>query len=353
MAWHPLREVHVRPRPTREVAFWPLSKKRLARVVLATGLAALGALACRKEPAPARPSLDLSYLPSNALLVAYADTVRLKESSLYRDWEARAPEGKSHLAEAKIFLGRLGIASDKDLDGVAVAYLASPGSGEWVALLRGRFDLDQIKKGLEDPSARMSEESYGHWSVYNLVLVPNLGDLSVALVDPSAVALGRSEALRKVLDARDHPRTSLASNAMMKQLIPALEPQAQIWVLLDGQALWRSLGNRQGGLPGGADAQGLGSFSSIVSASLSASLSADVSLRLDISGDSPKHAKNLSDALKGILGFARLGRGGKDPDVGRLLDAIQVDGADERITLRANLPGDLAMHLGTKLEASR
>jgi hypothetical protein len=124
-------------------------------------------------------------------------------------------------------------------------------------------------------------------------------------------------------------------------------------VLLDGQALWRSLGNRQGGLPGGADPQGLGSLSSIVSASLSASLSADISLRLDISGDSPKHAKNLSDALKGILGFARLGQGAKDPEVGRLLDAIQVDGADERIILRADLPGDLAMGLGTKLEASR
>jgi hypothetical protein len=352
MAWHPLREVDVRPHPRREVASWHPSRRRLARVALAAALAALGTLDCRKE-APPRPSLDLSYLPSNALLVAYADTVRLKESSLYRDWEARAPEGKSHLAEAKIFLGRLGIAPDKDLDGVAVAFLASPGSGEWVALLRGRFDLEGIKKGLEDPSARMSEESYGHWSVYNLVLVPELGDLSVALVDSTAVALGRSEALRKVLDARDRPKTSLASNAMMKQLIPALEPRAQIWVLLDGQALWRSLGNRQGGLPGGADPQGLGSLSSIVSASLSASLSADISLRLDISGDSPKHAKNLSDALKGILGFARLGQGAKDPEVGRLLDAIQVDGADERIILRADLPGDLAMGLGTKLEASR
>ena len=94
-------------------------------------------------------------------------------------------------------------------------------------------------------------------------------------------------------------------------------------------------------------------MSSIVSASLSASLSEDVSLRLDIGGDSPKHAKNLSDALKGILGFARLGPGGKDPDIGRLLDAIQVDGTEERIILRADLPGDLAMHLGTKLEANR
>ncbi|MCI0407039.1 MAG: hypothetical protein L0191_00525 [Acidobacteria bacterium] len=336
MAWHPLRKDAV----------------PLARVVLATGLAALGALACRKETPTPRPSLDLSYLPSNALLVAYADTVRLKDSSLYRDWEARAPEGKNHLAEVKTFLGRLGIAPDKDLDGVVVAYLASPGSGGWVALLRGRFDLDRIKEGLEDPSARMSEESYKRWSVYNLVLVPDLGDLSVALVDSSAVALGRSEALRKVLDARDHPEDSLARNALMKQLIPALEPQAQIWALLDGKALWRSQGNRQGG-PGGADPQGLGSLSSIASASLSASLSADISLRLDIGSDSPKHAQNLADALKGILGFARLGPGGKDPDIGRLLDAIQVDGTGERIILRANLPGDLAMHLGTKLEATR
>jgi len=321
-------------------------------VVVAIGVAA-AALACGKGAQTPRPALDLTYLPSNVFFVAYADTLRLKESSLYRDWDGRAPEGKNHLAEAKIFLGRMGINPDKDLDGVVVAYLATPESGEWLALLRGRFDIEKIKKGLEDPSARMAQESYGRWSVYNLVLVPDLGDLSVVLVDASTVALGRSETLHKVLDTRDHPEKSLAKSAVMKRLVPALQPTAQIWALLDGQALWRGLSSHPGNVAGGAEVPGLGSLSSIVSANLSASLSADLSLHLEIGSDSPAHAQHLADALKGILGFARLGPGAKEPDMGRLLDAIQVEGAGERIILRADLPGDVAMRLGTKLETNR
>jgi hypothetical protein len=325
----------------------------MARIVLAAAMAGAAGLACGKGAQAPRPALDLSYFPPSVFFIAYADTLRLKESPLYRDWDIHAPERKGHLTEAKVFLERLGIESDKDLDGVAVAYLTSPGSGEWLALLRGRFDLERIKKGLEDPSARMSEETYGKWSIYNLVLVPDLGDLSVVLVDPSAVALGRSETLRRVLDTRSHPEKSLAHNTVMKQLIPTLEPHAQIWAVLDGQALWRGLGNRQGGMAGGAEVPGLGSLSSVVSASLSASLSADLSLHLVLGSDTSKHAQSLSDALKGIIGFARLGTGAKDPEVGQLLDAIRVDGTGEQVILRADLPGEVAMKLGTKLEASR
>src|SRR6185436_12190883 len=328
-------------------------RRNLALILLCAAVVAAAGLGCGKRTQAPRPALDLSYFPPNVFFIAYADTLRLKESSLYRDWDLRAPERKGHLSEAKIFLERLGIESDKDLDGVAVAYLASPGPGEWLALLRGRFDLDRIKKGLEDPSARMSEETYGKWSVYNLVLVPELGDLSVVLVDPSAVAMGRSETLRRILDARGHPEKSLARSTVMRQLIPTLEPQAQIWALLDGQALWRGLGNRQGGFSGSTEVPGLGSLSSVRSASLSAALSADLSLHLEIGSDSPKHAQSLSDALKGIIGFARLGTGAKDPEVGQLLDAIRVDGTGERVILRADLPGEAAMKLGAKLEASR
>ena len=44
----------------------------------------------------------------------------------------------------------------EDLDGVMVAYRLSPDTGgNWLALLRGRFDLGRMTKGLEEPSARM------------------------------------------------------------------------------------------------------------------------------------------------------------------------------------------------------
>ena len=317
----------------------------LGRMTLA-GIFLGGFLACPK-PAPApRPNLDLSYFPSDVLFVAYADTVHLKESPLYRAWDARVPEGPDRLTEAKTFLRRLGIDPEKDLDGVMVAYRLSPDTGgNWLALLRGRFDLGRMTKGLEEPSARMSARPYGRWTVYSLALVPGVGEVSLAMVDPSAIALGKVTTLKKVLDTRDAPQQSLSANAMMRQLVSNLPSSAQIGAFLDGRSLSRALQDQRGSLPQGLNAPVTSNLSSIVSADFSATLTADLVLRLEIGSDSPKHAQSLSDALKGILGFARLGQGVKDPDLARLVDAVRVDGQGERVVLRLDVPGDLAKRL--------
>ena len=286
------------------------------------------------------------------MLVAYADTVRLKESPLYRSWEARSLGEKSRLGEAKTFLQRLGIDTAKDLDGVLVACAPTAGSAEWMALLRGRFDVEAIRKGLEDPAARMAVESYRKWSIYSLVLVPDLGDLSVVLIDASAVALGKSDTLRRILDAREQPETSLRSKGVMRRLVPKLDGRAQIWVMLDGRALGRGFNESRDKIPGAVGVPDLGSLSAVVSASLSASLAEDLSLRLELGSDSAKHAQSLADGLQGVLGFARLGAAAKEKDLGEILDAIQVDGAGESVVLRARVPGEVALRMESKWEAS-
>jgi len=311
---------------------------------------ALTDVACGRRSEAPRPALDLSYLPSDVMLVAYADTVRLKESPLYRAWESRAPGEKNRLAEAKTFLQRLGVDTEKDLDGVLVACAPSADSAEWMALLRGRFDVERIGKGLEDPSARMAKESYRQWSIYNLVLVPDLGDLSVALVDSSALALGKSDTLRRMLDAREKPEISLQSKGLMKRLVPRLDGRAQIWAMLDGRALIKGFKDSKEKIPGAVEIPDLGNLSSVVSASLSASLGEDLSLRLEIGSDSSRHAQSLADGLKGVLGFARLGGAAKEKDLGAVLDGIRVDGSGESVVLRAEVPGEVALRLEKKWE---
>ena len=339
-------------RPTGEGVSHPSPTRRSVIFPWMAGVLLLGLVSCRKPAQAPHTAADLSYLPANVLFVGYADTVRLKESSLYHAWESRPPAGRSRLAEVKTFLRRLEIDPDKDLEGVMVACQAGPSQGAWMTLLRGRFDLERVRKGLEEPSARMSVQAYGKWSIYNLVLVPELGDLSIALVDSSAIALGKAETLQRILDARDHPETSLARSPLMKQLMPALEPRAQVWLLVDGRAVWQSLGEHPGALPDSTSPPGLGNLSSIVSASLSASLSEGMTLHLEIGSDSPKHAQSLADALKGVLGFAQLGGGAKEPDLAQLVEAIHVEGAGQRIFVRADLPAELAMRLGARLEAA-
>jgi hypothetical protein len=321
----------------------PTITKSRSRLALMAALAACLA-GCHKPAQKPRPGVDLSYLPAEVVFVAYADTVRLKESALYRDWDTRLSGGGERLTEAKTFLRRLGIDPEKDVDGLMLAYRPGPDTGEWVALLRGRFDLPRMKRGLDDASSRMAAEPHGRWTIYSLALVPEVGDLSVCLVDESAVALGKGEALERILDAREHPAGSLAGKGNLKALIPSLQPSAQIWALLDGRYLSR-LTEAAGQLSGGMTTSALGSLSTIVSATLSVTLDADLSARLDLGSDTEAHARSLSDGLRGILGFAQLGSVAKKKDWQGLVDAIRVDGDGKRVFVRLDLRGDLVKKL--------
>jgi hypothetical protein len=328
-----------------------LAAARSAVSLGATALLLAGALSCRAPAQAPHTAPDFSYLPSSVLLVGYADTVALKESSLYQGWEARMSSERSRLVQAKTFLRRLEIDPEKDLEGIMAACVGVPSQGAWVVLLRGRFDPARIQRALEEPNSRMSVQMHGQWKIYNLMLIPDLGDLSLALVDSSAVVLGQGSALETVLEAREHPETSLARAPFVRKLAPSLDPHSQVWILADGRGLWQSLAQRQDAPGQGAMAPGMENISGILSASLSGFLTSDLSLHLQIGNDSEKHAQNLSDALKGILGFARLGMGTKDKDLGLLVDAIHVDTSKEMIHLRADLPAELAMRLAVRLES--
>src|SRR5512145_659667 len=114
-----------------------MTKHSLRNKLCATMVGMVLLVGCSKKPAPARPVPDLSYLPRDVFFVAYADTIALKRSPLYREWDASASSGSEHFVEAKTFLRRLGIDPERDMDGVMLACRPRRDGGEWSALLRG------------------------------------------------------------------------------------------------------------------------------------------------------------------------------------------------------------------------
>src|SRR5262249_39049877 len=116
--------------------------------------------ACKGKPAPPPPVLDLSYLPADVIFVTGVDLSRLREAPLYSEWHRGAVQAGTRWGEVERFLVRIGIDPAKDLNNLMVAYRQEYEAGEWMAILRGRFDVARIEKGLQEPNARMSVESY-------------------------------------------------------------------------------------------------------------------------------------------------------------------------------------------------
>jgi hypothetical protein len=322
-----------------------LSRRNKLRTTM-VGIALL--VGCFKKPAPARPVPDLSYLPADVFFVAYADTVALKKAPLYREWDVAGSADSERFVEAKTFLRRLGIDPEKDVDGVMLACRARRDGGEWSALLRGRFDVPKMQKGLDDPSARMAAETYGKWTIYSLAVVPEVGDVSLTLVDEGTIALGKADSLRGILDTRDKAKDSLAGNPLLKKLIPSLPGEAQIWALLDGRALRASPG-QAGSFPMGDSGIRPGGLDSVVSASLAATLDKDLALNLDIGSDSPVRARSLADTVKGIVGFARLGSGAHHPELDRVMDALRVSHEGDHVQVRVRMTADTVRKLTSEM----
>lgn len=313
-------------------------------------IALLGlAPACAREKP--KPAPDLSYLPAETIVVAQVDTVRLRQAPLYRDLTAKSGDEPGRWHEVKEFLNHLGVNPERDLDSALFAYRGTdPETGEWVVLLRGRFDAERIQKGLQEPDARMSETSYRKWTISNLVRVPEVGDLSLVVMDPSALVLGKSDALRKVLDVRDGAAPSLATNEEIRQLIAGVNPKAQVWAVMDSREISRLMREQSPEAPRNPAAKGLASMQA---GRFWAAFSDGLDLALDFDSDSEKNARNVSDALRGILAFGKMGSGGQDPDAARLIDAIQVESDRRSTRVRLSLDGEIIKRLETKFGQAR
>lgn len=309
---------------------------------------ALLASCAKKEIPPSAP--DLTYLPADAIFAGYVDAARVREAALYRKMDTEADANQGKWQEAKEFLNRLGIDSRKDLDSLMFAYRMVPQSeGEWVAILRGRFDTRKIEKRLQEPDARMSTEKLGNKTVYNLVRVPEVGDLSLVIVDATALALGRSGALRKVLDTRGKSKPSLASNREIARLVAGVDARAQIWAVMDGREVSRLLRERMTQTPDRAPGPALKNLSSVKTGRFSVVVTGDLDLALEIESYTEKTARNLADALRGILAFGKMGSEGGDPDASELMEAIRVESNQSSTRVQLTMPGETLKRLQSRL----
>jgi hypothetical protein len=318
-------------------------KMRRAAVLWVVLLVLVSAASCRRF-ALRKQLPDVSCLPADAIVVVSVDTARLRDAPLYKKLD---PEP----GQVKTFLLHLGINPERDLDQMIFAFRGGTGGepGEWLAVLKGRFDPARIEKGMEDPASRMSVEIYRRRHVYNLVRVPEIGDLSFAVVDAGAVALGKSGAIQRVLDVKDAAAPSLEKNETMMRLLSGLDPHSQIWAVLDGKELVHFAEQRRQSLSGTVPEPALKNLSSVVDGKLWAVMSEDLAVSLEIGSATEKEARNLADAIRGIVAFAKLGAEGRDPESAALIEAVTVKEMEKGVRVGLKLPGDQVVKLRDRL----
>jgi hypothetical protein len=270
---------------------------------------------------------QLTFVPADATVVAYADVHQLMASELRQQLRERFPvNGQQE------FAAHTGIDIEHDVDSVvgflgAPAILGAPATGavgralpQGLALIRGRFNRSRIETRLKEHGGH--EEPYSGATILGAGGGADVADgIGAAFLDADVFAIGHIEQLRRAID-RKTAGDGATTNRELIQRIRGVNGQ-NAWVVGRFDALVAS-----GHLP----AQALADVPAITW--LSGSLRIDHTLHLRVQADTSdaQAASDLRGLITGVLAVGKLQRAA-NPALADIARSIVLAGSGNTVTL--------------------
>jgi hypothetical protein len=315
---------------TKRTRYFMFGSVGLLVLGLTVGLAAMygGIRGLARQSGPG----ELSFVPSDAAVVAYANVRELMASQFrqqMKDLGASAPQqGQNELRNT------LGIDVEKDIDYVVGCLLAgTPGAGadgrSGYVLAHGTFNRPKIEAFIREKGG--IEQQYKGRTLFihpagEAVKEP-AGDahpLAVTFVEPGVVALGTAEALHKVIDVSTRVAPAVTANAEMMKMIGGVQT-GNAWVVGRFDAL-----TSEAHLPAEVQRQ----LPQLTWFSASGHVNGGVSGSLSVQARDQEACTNLQQVVAGFIALAKL-QAGSRPELNALLQSITLGGntSDNTVSL--------------------
>jgi len=283
-----------------------------------TLVVALTVAGCSRAPrAPVSIDPELAALaPADTVTLAGLRLEVLRGTPLWQKWVV----GKK-VAPLDELARETGLDLRKD---VSEALLASNGK-DGVVLARGKFARAELEAGLERRGGKRMPHK-------GATLVGN-EEAAVAILSASVAVAGPAPLVRTIIDQRGRGGAPKALLAEAK----GVAAENQIWAVSAGM---------KPELPKGAELpDSLANLAKIAEMIEKSSFGADLRAGLNATGvmacRSEQDARTLHDALRGIIGLARLSTPDSEPDLLRVWDGIQVSLAERTVRVRVQIAQEL------------
>ena len=276
---------------------------------------------------------ELTYVPADARVVAYADIRNVMNSEVRRKLSASLQgtgDGAAHFKE------QTGIDLETDVDYVVASSsgMGEPTQGEPpLVLAKGRFDEVRIE-GLIRDQGGVVEDYNG-----SKLLISDEKKLAVVFLEPGLVAIGGADAVRKSIDTKA-AGSNVKGNDEVMRLVRDID-DGDAWVVARFDAL------TGGRLP----AEVANQLPPINWFSARGFVNSGVDGQLRVETRDEVSAKNLQDVVRGFMALGRL-QSGQHPEVAAFLDTVQLSGDGKTVSLSFSLPPEMIEALGA-LRAQR
>jgi len=276
---------------------------------------------------------ELTYVPADARVVAYADIRNVMNSEVRRKLSASLQgtgDGAAHFKE------QTGIDLETDVDYVVASSsgMGEPSQGEPpLVLAKGRFDEVRIE-GLIRDQGGVVEDYNG-----SKLLISGEKKLAVVFLEPGLVAIGAADAVRKSIDTKA-AGSNVKGNDEVMRLVRDID-DGDAWVVARFDAL------TGGRLP----AEVANQLPPINWFSARGFVNSGVDGQLRVETRDEVSAKNLQDVVRGFMALGRL-QSGQHPEVAAFLDTVQLSGDGKTVSLSFSLRPEMIEALGA-LRAQR
>jgi hypothetical protein len=301
---------------------------------LTTGLVAfkLGGpalFASRSGPA------ELSYVPADASVVAFANVREVMDSALRQQLKQSLPMA-GHEEGQKEFQQETGIDIEHDIDHVVAAFTAAgPSDTNGLVVARGRFNTTQLET-LAREHGGVVEEYKGK----RIVTVPRPRDdasahhgvaaMTLAFLEPDLVGIGSDQAIKTAIDAQLSAH-SITSNDEMMELVSQIDAGNNAWAVGRFDAI-----ASRARLPQDIQSRIPAITTFAVMAHVDGGLSGTV--RAEAKDD--QSAEDLRQVINGMLALGRM-QGQNNPHIAAMMQALQTSGSGKTVAVSFAVPSEI------------
>ncbi len=336
---------------TKKTRYFMTGSAAVLATGLCTGLVAYYGGGFQALVASTGPT-ELSYVPADAAVVAYADVRSIMNSELRQRFKQAVPMPMNEEGQRE-FLEHTGIDIENHVDYV-VAALGAPGAEQFgpkgLVVARGQFNEGELQRLAVSHGAQVQDYKGKTFLVLthktdNEAAAVETSPTSdrhtgvLAFLEPGLVAVGDIDSVKRAIDAQLSGQ-SITGNDEMMSLVADIERSNNAWAvgrfdLISAQAKLPEHIARQ--IPPVKWFAAAGHINGGVSAQVRAEANDD------------QAAENLRGVLNGVISLARL-QGQNDPKLASLIQSLQLSGSGKTVQLSVTVPAEIFELMAPKVQ---
>jgi len=303
--------------------------------------------ACKKKAAGQMSSeAMLTMVPAGPIMLMAFDFQRFSnlnffDKALKEDWQKNA-KGAKEFKDYQDFMQQTGIDLQKDVYAVVVALYGSFEDKDPKALgvVNLKYDEAKLLSVLKSKKVVMAEESYGGRTLFTLKSDDSSKDMRLAFLNKGTIVAGSPEPVKHAIDKAAKKGQSVLKTAALMKYVDKLDKKSMFWLAVGNIPTKMKEAPAGGMMP--IDLSKAEAFTAVADFKNKV-----LAGELRLISNNEAGNKQIVDMLNGLKSLGAMGAA-KEPELGELLNGIQLSSAADHIKLTFTLSEALLDKLGAK-----